>query len=582
MDRSSSTATVLALAILAAFTAPTDLFAQDGSGLAPGATTGGPRPLILPGFADPLLAQVYQLEIPALIDRPLGLEEGPRIRVIEFNIEGAVDRPERGVTIASIDRLLLDKLVIQPLEGFTINELQAIADEITAYYRGNRLILAQAVVPAQNVQDGIVTIRVLEGVLNSVAVEGNEIYSADRISSPFNDLLNQAVDQNDVEEAILSLQDLPGLTVFGTFRQGSALGQTELLVSVRDEDRFYIRPSIDNYGSELTGDVRTTLEWGVNNVVGAADRLSGYLVRTASPDEGSYYGLEYRLASRNTRNRVGFGVLKNRFDATPAATNLSFLIEGEVKQANVFYERQFANRRAFRADGALELAVKDATTTLPISEQRDELKTLGYTFNYYAVGRGTRGINVGYFRAMGGQNDSAIPTRQGGSGALAGDYTKFEFNYQRLQRFADHHSLLLRLEAQKTDDLLVSLEQYSIGGPANMRAYPVAEALFDTGAAASLEWIIEAPGFADRSIGDRTWGDVFQLSVFRDYAGGELNDPRLSQPSAWTNYRGYGIGLLFSATNKFYLRLDAAKPDSNITPSNNEDPQYYIGFNYTF
>ncbi|HZF29684.1 MAG TPA: ShlB/FhaC/HecB family hemolysin secretion/activation protein [Gammaproteobacteria bacterium] len=580
----------LALTLLAVSLFPLGAWAQSTPTSTPtlpaAATPGGARPF-LGREPRPLMAQEYNLAIPPLVERPPGLDEGPKVRVIEFNVLGATDRPERGISTEDIKSLLTFKLAKQPLEGFTINQLQAIADDITLYYRNHGMLLAQAVVPAQNVKEGTIALQVIEGSLGSIKVEGNRFYDAENIQGPFAGLLNQPVDQDEIEQAILNLQGLPGLTVFGTFRQGQTLGDTELLVSVREEDRFYIRPSIDNYGSQFTGDNRLMLEFGVNNITGHADRFSGYVLETANPSNGTYYGLEYAATTKSTKTSVGIRSEKNRFDVTQASSSAAPLVQGDVQQNDVWVQRRFANRRRYRADGTFDLAVKDSVTrtlTGQIQEQRDELTTLGYTFNYYSVSPRQRGINLGFLRALGGTNDSNAPSRFHGSTRKPAEdnYTKFELGYQRLQRFKDHNALLLRINAQQSDDLLVSLEQFSIGGPANIRAYPIAEGLVDTGAAATLEWIMDAPGFADRPVGTRTWGDVFQLSFFYDYAGGERNDPFPGEQSK-INLHGAGIGMLFSVSQKFYLRMDVAKPSSSDpAPSNGKDPQYYVSFNYTF
>ena len=104
MDRSRSTATALALALAAAYATPADLLAQDVSTLPPGATTGGSRPFLAPASAEPLMAQVYQLEIPPLIDRPLGLERdavkqrvGLSSRHPRGHVSGPADDDEVGI-----------------------------------------------------------------------------------------------------------------------------------------------------------------------------------------------------------------------------------------------------------------------------------------------------------------------------------------------------------------------------------------------------------------------------------------------------------------------------------------------------
>src|ERR1044071_1148478 len=124
----------LALSLLVVSLFPVGASAQTARQPPPAAATpGGARPY-LGHDRRQLLAQEYNLAIPPLVERPTELAEGPRVRVIEFNVIGASDRPERGIHAEDIQSLLTFKLAKQPLEGFTINELQAIADAITLYY----------------------------------------------------------------------------------------------------------------------------------------------------------------------------------------------------------------------------------------------------------------------------------------------------------------------------------------------------------------------------------------------------------------------------------------------------------------
>jgi hemolysin activation/secretion protein len=587
MDRSRVAAALAALPIVVSVSLTTAFasgaLAQDAEHNPSTYTQGGSQ-LYFGRDARQLLAQQYDLNIPPLAERPA--VEGPRIRVIEFNIVGLTERPDRGVTAAGINEVLTRNFATQPIEGWTMFELQDVAQDVTNYYRQRGMMVAQAFIPAQDVREGLVTMQIVEGSLGAVTVDGNRSYEIDSLLGPFETLIQQPIYQADVEEALLTLQDYPGLTVFGTFRRGQALGDTELLVSVRDEDRFYVRPGIDNYGSEFTGDQRGTVQFGVNNITGGGDSLTGYVLKTASPSNGSYYGLQYEAQTKSAKNAFGVGLTENTFDVVPTGIRTG-LLQGTVEQGNFFYERRFANRRRFRADGTLDIARKDAeivdlSGARSGALSRDELTTLSYMFDYYSVAPRQRGINLGYFRVTGGDNSGPTPGRRTSANtAVESGYSKFDFMYQRLQRVGENHALLFRFGGQKSSDLLVPLEQYPIGGPTNVRAYAVAEALVDTGAAATVEWIIDAPGFANRPIGSRTWGDVFQLSFFYDYGGGEINDPLVGQTEKHT-LRGHGIGLQFSVSEKFYLRIDGATPDTSRTPSNGKDPQWYASFNYTF
>ena len=549
--------------------------------LPPAATAGGAQPLLdSPGV--PQFPPEDPFEIPPLIERPLGLDEGPRVQVGGFRMLGASSRVDHGISLADIESLLARHHEAQPPEGYTVNQLQAVADDVTLYYRSRGLILAQAFVPAQDVYDGIVALRLIEGSLGGIAVEGNALYDADVVRLPFTRLLGAPIDETSIEEALLTLQEFPGLTVFGTFREGARLGETELLVRVREENKATFVPRLDNYGSEFTGVGRVAFQFDVNNPFGSADRISGYLLKTVDPANGTYGGLDYsRRVGERARSSLGVGISRNTFDVTDASTDFDLGIRGVVDQVDLYWQQSYARQRTFRAAGTLSAALEDAVSRQPGSDPEDELRTVSYTYDYYSVGRRRRGMNLGWVRMTAGDNGGDRTSRVGGSGSTAaGSFGKLAFSYQRLQRFGDHHALLLRLDGQRSDDLLASLEQYAIGGPANVRAYPISEALVDTGGSASLEWIVDAPGFADRPLGETTWGEVFQLSFYADYAGGEVNDPFPLQDRNVT-FRGYGVGMQFRVAGRLSVRVDVATPDG-AEPSNGRDPQTYVSFDMTF
>ena len=530
------------------------------------------------------------LDIPPVVDRPLGMDEGPRVVVSRFELEGAVDREKQGISVSELNVILNGHVNSQPPGGLTINQLQSIADEITRFYRERGLILAQAIVPAQEVTDGTVRLQVLEGSLEDVVVEGNRIYRASVVQAPFRRLQGQPVTQDAIERALLDVQDFPGLTVFGTLTQGEELGSTDLVVRVRDEDRAYITPSVDNYGSRFTGEYRATIDFKFNNVFGVADQISGYILQTFEPDNGTYGGLDFRVPIG--RNAFGIGASSNVFDVGGLEAVSLVGVSGTAQQAYMYLNRAFANGRFFGSNGKLALAVKKADTEVPGRVLNEDLLTvLTLDWNFFKAGRGGKGftiaglaVDLGLADTLGSmdENGNSFSSRRARNGDYAGgDFTKVRFNLQHLRRLTRTNSLLFRVDGQYSSDLLVALEQYSIGGPRNVRAYPVAERLNDTAVASTLEWLINAPGFADRPVGNRTWGEIFQLSFFLDYAWGEINEPLFGEEET-EDFSGGGIGFQFNVPNKFYARFDVATPISDQEPSDDRDPQYFFRMSYTF
>ena len=132
----------------------------------------------------------------------------------------------------------LELLVEQRLErdqGLTIGQMGLIAEEITKYYRERGYFLARAVIPAQEVVGGIVTIRVLEGRLGEIIPEGNRRYSDADIQAPFADFKGKMITVDRVEDALLTLQAYPGMSASGVFRPGKVVGTADMLVNVQGE-----------------------------------------------------------------------------------------------------------------------------------------------------------------------------------------------------------------------------------------------------------------------------------------------------------------------------------------------------------
>ena len=559
---------------------------------------GGQRTSLVQGQAL-LVAQAEQdlFEVPPVVERPLGVEEGPRVSVSRFELSGAVNREKQELRVSDLEAILGGHVRAQPTQGYTIGQLQTIADELTRFYRERGFILAQAIVPAQEVRDGTVKIQILEGSLEDVRVEGNTFYKASVVQGPFRRLQGEPITQGSVERALLDVQNFPGLTVFGTFTRGDQLGNTDLLIRVREEDRFYITPSIDNWGSEFTGEYRAMVQFQLNNLLGLADKTEGYVLQTFEPDNGTYGGLNFEFPFG--RNSIGFGASTNQFDVGGLESLTVLDVKGTVDQADVFWNYSFANGRFFAANGRLGLALKNAETKAPGIEgggsdvlSEDNLAVARLVFDAFYASRKGRGFTVGKlgidvgmpdtFGSMDGSGDG-MSSRTGGDGEQAGgSFEKYWFTLEHLRPFGPNNRLLVRMDGQFTDDILVSLEQYSIGGPRNVRAYTIAEALSDTGASATLEWIINAPGFSDKSaFGGRSWGEIFQVSLYADYAYGEINNPRTSEEET-VDYSGYGLGLQLNVPGTFYARFDAASPIGSREAINDRDPQYYFRMSYTF
>lgn len=581
----------------------------------PGAATPGGVQKTLQRPNEYPVSDLPTIQVPKVVDRPLDTNSGPKIEVKQFVVEGVEDVVHKNISNAVVNDLVEAERLKR--EGqFTFGQLQLVADQITGLYRQSGLILAQAFVPEQDVVEGLVVLRVMPGNLGAVLVEDNKRYSSARLTGPFKELIGGAVDATAVETALLRVADMPGMSAFGVFQPGSELGEADLALKVT-EKLIDANVSFNNYGTELTGQYQSLLDVMVNNPLGIGDRLQVGFQQSYRPKLAEFGYLTYQapvFSGWVQGLTAGGGFSRNEFEVGGELKDVG--IEGVTEVANLFLEKSWIRTRNANLLTRFDFSRKqskvfvsgndfsqDVLSVASLETRFDRIDTiLGGGIN-----QGLVNLSHGFGNVLASTQADDLP----GSGRrnLAGEslgsgFNKVAFDYSRLQNLVPGHSLIMRIAGQFSDDLLPSLEQMSIGGPFSVRAYPQSEFLVDKGVFASLEWVLNAPGFANAiAFENRTWGEVLQVSLFVDHGTGWIDESVIedqvelsgagmglqmyvpaSLVSGGVNY----LGSLFNQEWAFYLpgefsfRLDVATPLGSRDASNREEPQVYVNTTYSY
>lgn len=613
-------------------------------------------------------------EIPPVFQRPLGVEEGGRVFVREFVITGVIDDPEAGIIKSEIDarvarrfedlndllarlriqrqnqenvgpdgftpderKAIIDfmadvvkdlspqrqvdayqsfvqQLRMQRLErnqGLTIGQLQLVADEITRYYREKGFFLARAVIPAQEVLEGIVAIRVLEGRLGSVIPEGNQRYNDTRIVDPFRNNIGDLVTVEAIENSLLTLKDYPGLSAVGVFQPGSEVGSADLLINVSTENYFSYTVRADNHGTRFTGENRLLGDVIWNSPFNYGDMLELTMLQTYQPDNSVFGAIKYQAPLKNPRHKLGVELTNNTFDVASLTSAGSGTDAGGVSEIyRVYYNWNLSRTRSHRTDLSFDLARKIADTeAFGAVVNRDDIDVFGMQYDYELIDADSATIisaygriDVGLDGLLGAPTEDELlagdvqppPSKKGTEYVAAANFTKFSFGVSWLKSLTVNQTLLARINGQYSDDPLTSLEQFVIGGPASVRGIPSSQFLTDYGAFGSVEWGIRAPGFADvPAFANRNWGDVLRFTVFYDHAVGYFNLGEGQNPSPFTqdiSESGFGVGIEFGLPGSFSLNLQAARRSGGVDPDAQEtdpraildDTQYWVDFTWQF
>jgi len=556
--------------------------------LPPGATPGGARPILDSEPAEPF---VYPDTIPSEEQTEAPVEEdpdAPRMLVRGFRIRGIQPREELGITQQSIEQLVISeaqKLVAgAAARGFTLSMFETLTRSISRFYRQRGFFLARAYIPEQKVNDGVVTINIVEGFLDQVIFLGNQRYSDDQLNDLFDDLIGEPVFLEDIERAIFIANDFPGLGANALFGPGLKPGSAAIqLNTTEDPSAGFL--SWDNYGSIYTGEQRLWGNYRVNNLFGQADLVNTNLLYTLDPQNSLYVDVSYQQPVLNNNFLAGGGYSFNTFDVGGNLEDLN--INGESSILNGYMTYIYRRKRTERMSATLDLSLKSAESrVVDTVDSLDKLTVLSAQALYQGTSWSGAGayqqlsatLSLGLDEFLGAMDSDGdgLSGRTGGSGNRAGgDFSKINIDYLYLRRIAALQSLLFKFSLQKSSDLLTSLEQFALGGPDTVRAYPVAEALMDN------VWLVSAEWRADASPDiPQKFFNGLQYLVFFDYATGSLNDP-LNNDIESVTLSGIGVGVELAPYKKFPMKMQLAYATGD-EPSDDQSVQFYFSFRYNF
>lgn len=111
--------------------------------------------------------------------------------------------------------------------------LRLMASKVADYYNARGYFVAQAYLPAQAINEGAVTIAVIEGQYGKITLN-NKTKLSDHVANNILEGLGSGniVASAPLERRLLLLSDLPGMEVRSTLIPGSSVGTSDLIVDL--------------------------------------------------------------------------------------------------------------------------------------------------------------------------------------------------------------------------------------------------------------------------------------------------------------------------------------------------------------
>lgn len=176
----------------------------------------------------------------------------------------------------------------------SLAQVYELASKVTAAYRAEGYILARAIVPTQTIEDGILRIKIIEGFIDKVTVEG-DAGGAKRLLEEHGRRIAaiHPLTAKVLERELLLAQDISGLDLRSVLTPSKTTpGAADLTLLVK-RDRFSGYVGADNLGSKYLGPYEVTGAAFGNDLFGLAGQLGVTAVVTPGRLEMGYGALTY-------------------------------------------------------------------------------------------------------------------------------------------------------------------------------------------------------------------------------------------------------------------------------------------------
>jgi len=505
------------------------------------------------------------LQLPTPSEAPLSKEMQEQLSKKQFVLKEVVIEDSTVYSPADL------KFAYENMIGKTISMLDAegIASQITHLYHTDGYVLSQAIVPPQDVSNGVLKIRVIEGYVGNTIIRGDVSDDERKVIQDYADHITglRPVRTQDLERYLLLINDLPGATVSGLLRPSSeGTGSADLVLTL-SRKRFDGSYTLDDRGSKYIGPWQHTFAVAANSIIDSYDRTQLRMF-TSSPNVDELFGVELSHQENLDSEGTMLNLLASHTHTHPQDSLTSLDLNGQSNLFEAQVTHPFIRMRQENLIGRATFDYHDTITDIfrstPFTYDRLRVARIGGNYNIIDpwYGNNTADLQMSQGLDMLGATDSGT-NRSNANGDAS--FTKFNGTLSRLQPLPEKFSLLTAGTGQYSFQPLLADEQFSLGGPDWARAFDPAELLGDRGLAGKTElrytdlvgqpyldsyqlygfydighvWVLQGAAGANNNTTLSSIGAGTRMTFTQNFSGNlEIAVPLISDAVDQTSYRG--------------------------------------------
>ncbi|MEN6411588.1 MAG: ShlB/FhaC/HecB family hemolysin secretion/activation protein [Veillonellales bacterium] len=346
-------------------------------------------------------------------------------------------------------------------KSVTLKDIYTAVAEFNELYEQKQYITARAILPPQKIENGIVKIRLVEGRVGKIVLEGAkytaESFVTNRISLKNGDLVS--VDK--LSSDLLYFNGTNDVQLHAELRPGKEFGTTDVVIKLQEPKVLQTSLFVDNAGRDTTGLYRTGLSIEQTSLTGARDPLS----LTGMWARGTLYGsasYSYPISVKGTR--LGINYSKNRINIIDGELR-ALDVAGNSSDFGLSLTQPLHIKPSLKIEGFAELHTKksdNSFTGIQLAENKVDTTVLGFSVLSYD------GAGIWYTRHefTSGKEETTHSNNQ--------NFNRYNCSIIRQKKISNTWQLTVRADTQfaAMKQPLPSTEQFYIGGMTSVRGYP--------------------------------------------------------------------------------------------------------------
>lgn len=499
-------------------------------------------------------------------DNPIG-----RFEITRFEVEGN--------TLLSPEAM---RALLAPYAGKSrdFGHVQRALEALETAYHQRGYKLVQVVLPEQELNQGVVRLRVVETRIGAVKVQGNQFFDAANIRRSLPGLREGEVPAiDDVSASLRMANESPVKKTTLNLQSGEQEGVVDAVLKVQDEKPWTIGMNVDNAGQPATGAHNVGVSFQHANVWGLDHILSlQYQTTLEDPNKVGVYGVGYHIPLYGLGDSIDLFGSYSDVDAGTVLTALGNMnISGRGTVLGARYNQTLARRGEYDAKliYGIDYKAYQSNAQIPgVSVQLGRDVTvrplsLTYTGSWTPSSSQVNYYMSAIYNLAGGENGSSSDFSQVRAGATAW-YKMLRFGASFSQALANDWQVRLMLNGQYTADALVPGEQFGAGGASSVRGYREREIANDKGFYASAE--IYTPNLCARLPWD---GAQCRALAFIDGAKLASSKP-LANAQARNDISSVGVGMRITLQKNLAMQLDLGHAMASAGATSSDDNRLHF------